>query len=113
MHEISLMEQALKAVFKSLAQAGGKRITRVSMDVGRLSGVVPDALQFAFEALTPGTPAEGALLEIRECPAVGACEPCAKRFNIDGFDYSCPDCGGFDVDLVSGREFQLTTMEID
>ncbi|MGH7972007.1 MAG: hydrogenase maturation nickel metallochaperone HypA, partial [Limisphaerales bacterium] len=69
MHELSIMDSALTMVLERAQQAGAKRVHLVRLRIGALSGVVPDALQFAFEALVPGTLAESARLDIEDVPA--------------------------------------------
>ena len=69
MHELSIMQSALSLALDQARQAGGSRVHTIRLRIGALSGVVPDALEFAFEALAPGTPAEGAKLAIEHVPA--------------------------------------------
>ena len=67
MHELSIMQSALSVALDQARQAGASRVHVIRLRIGALSGVVPDALEFAFEALAPGTPAEGAELAIDMC----------------------------------------------
>ena len=75
MHELSIMQSALSLALDQARQAGAARVHTIRLRIGALSGVVPDALEFAFEALTPGTLAEGAQLAI---------EPCARAVLVCG-----------------------------
>ena len=65
MHELSIMQSALNQALREARRAGAARVHQIRLRIGVLSGVVPDALQFAFEALTPGTAAEGAAADDR------------------------------------------------
>jgi len=78
MHELSIMESALDLALDQAQKAGATRVHVVRLRIGTLSGVVPEALQFAFEALTPGTLAEGAALDIENIPAKFWCSACAR-----------------------------------
>ena len=69
------MQCALDQVLREARRAGAVRVHQIRLRVGVLSGVVPEALQFAFEALTAGTPAEGAILAIDDVPARFWCAP--------------------------------------
>ena len=51
----------------------------VRLRVGRLSGVVPDAMRFCFELVTAGTPLEGAALEIEQPEGRGALPDLRRR----------------------------------
>ncbi|HYG35135.1 MAG TPA: hydrogenase maturation nickel metallochaperone HypA, partial [Clostridia bacterium] len=64
MHELSIMDSALNLALDQARKAGAKRICGIRLRIGALSGVVPEALEFAFEALVTGTLAEGAKLSI-------------------------------------------------
>jgi hydrogenase nickel incorporation protein HypA/HybF len=88
-------------------------VYEIRLRVGVLSGVVPDALQFAFQALTPGTPAEGAVLTIEEVPARFWCAACLREFAPANLYSGCPDCGEPSDELRAGRELELRSMEVD
>ena len=62
MHEMGITQEVLSAVIEASERAGATRINRVRLTVGELTDIVPDSLQFAWECLTPGTFAEGAVL---------------------------------------------------
>jgi hydrogenase nickel incorporation protein HypA/HybF len=70
MHEVGLMQSTLAFALKRAADEGAQRIHRLTMRIGPLSGVVPEALEFAFEVLTQGTIAEGAGFEVERVPIV-------------------------------------------
>jgi hydrogenase nickel incorporation protein HypA/HybF len=113
MHEFSIMQSALNQALREARLAGAVRVHEIRLRIGVLSGVVPDALQFAFEALTPGTPAEGALLRIEDVPARFWCAPCQREFVSPNLYAECPDCGTPSGELRAGRELELSSMEVD
>jgi hydrogenase nickel incorporation protein HypA/HybF len=113
MHELSIMDGALNLALDEARRAGAERVYQIRLRIGALSGVVPEALQFAFEALAPGTPAEGAKLAIENVPARFWCAACAREFQSDNLFAECPDCHQFSGDLRAGREMELTSMEIE
>lgn len=107
------MESALGLALESAKQAGAQRVLVIRLRVGALSGVVPEALQFAFEALAPGTPAEGAELAIEEVPACFWCGVCANEFTADDLFAECPLCHTPSAELRAGRELQMASLEIE
>jgi hydrogenase nickel incorporation protein HypA/HybF len=113
MHELSIMESALNLALDHARQAGGSRLYGIRLRIGALSGVVPEALQFAFEALTPGTAAEGAELSIEQVPARFWCAGCAREFQSEDMFADCPDCHQPSGDLRAGREMELASLEIE
>ena len=113
MHELSVAQGLLEIIEQEARPYPGARVTRVHLRIGKLSAVVPDALRFAFEAITRGGIAEGASLEIEEVPLTIRCHQCDEVFTIDDPFMLCPRCEGFDVEMVSGRELEIKSMEID
>lgn len=63
MHEVAITESILDAI---QARLGDARVVRVKLAIGRQMAVLPEAMRFAFEACTKGTPLDGARLEIDE-----------------------------------------------
>lgn len=112
-HELSIMQSALSVALESARQAGASRVHAIRLRIGALSGVVPDALEFAFEALTPGTLAESAKLMIEDVPARFWCQACTREFQSDNLFAECPDCHALSGDLRAGREMEVASLEID
>jgi hydrogenase nickel incorporation protein HypA/HybF len=113
MHELSIMQSALSVALDEAQKAGASRVHVIRLRIGALSGVVPEALEFAFEALAPGTPAQGAQLAIENVPARFWCAPCAREFQSDDMFAECPGCHKPSGDLRAGREMEVASLEID
>lgn len=113
MHELSICEGILEVADSALKSAAVRRprVVRLNLRVGRLTAVVPDSLRFYFDLLTPGTSLEGASLEIEEVPILAHCSDCAASFEIDTPSFICPVCAGGLLEIVSGRELQLVSLE--
>ena len=113
MHEMGIMESAIEAV---LAQARGHDATQVHqivLRIGALSGVEPEALRLAFDAVVKDTPAAGADLEIETVPARGRCPNCDLEFAVDtDFVFTCPRCRRVSGELVQGRELELARIQV-
>jgi hydrogenase nickel incorporation protein HypA/HybF len=107
------MESALEQALDQARNAGARRLHVVRLRIGALSGVVPEALEFAFEALTPGTLAEGGRLAIEDVPARFWCASCAREFQADDMFADCPDCHQPSAELRAGRELELASLEIE
>jgi hydrogenase nickel incorporation protein HypA/HybF len=113
MHEFAVAQSLLEIVEQEARPYNGARVTWIKLRIGTLSAVVPDALRFAFEAITRGGIAEGAVLEIEEVPLRIRCHQCDEVFTIDDPFMLCPRCEGTDVEMISGRELEIRSMEID
>lgn len=110
MHELSLSSAVLATVIK---HAEGRRVTVVNLRIGQLRQVVPDSLEFYFEFVSRGTVCEGARLEQELVPAVLRCEPCQRQWELELPAFRCPFCGGSEVSVRSGQEFQVESIEVE
>jgi hydrogenase nickel incorporation protein HypA/HybF len=113
MHEVGIMEAALEAVLNRARVHGAQRVHRIVLRIGALSGVDADSLRFAFDAVTPGTIAAEALLEIRTVAAIARCSACDADFTAEaGAIFSCPRCCRLSGDVRQGRELELSRIEM-
>jgi hydrogenase nickel incorporation protein HypA/HybF len=109
-HELSLSSAIVNTVVK---HSGGRRVTLVNLRVGRLRQVIPDTLQFYFQFVSRDTPCEGARLEQEVVEARLRCLPCARQWEIEIPAFRCPTCGGSDVEIASGNEFEVESIEVE
>ncbi len=107
------MQSALNLALDQAREVGAGRVHTIRLRIGALSGVVPDALEFAFEALTPGTMAEGAELAIEQVPARFWCASCSREFESEDMLAECPECHNLSGELRAGREMEVASLEID
>jgi hydrogenase nickel incorporation protein HypA/HybF len=110
MHEFSV---AAAVVDTAVRHAAGRRVTAVSVRFGRLRQVVPDALDFAFGICARETLCEGAVLHQEAVPARLRCAPCAQEWDIEVPAFRCPTCGSADVSVVTGRELEVESIEVE
>lgn len=112
MHEVGLMQQALEIALEHAAQHKAQGICRITLRVGALSGVVPEALSFAFEVLTRGTIAEGADLEMETVPVICFCAACEQEFSPPDLFYECPRCQQLSTQVRRGQELEVASLEV-
>lgn len=113
MHEASLAQILIEQIHTELTRRGiTGRVHSVEVSVGALAGVVPEALSFAFEALTAATSLAGAQLVIREVPAICSCRSCGEKTTLSDLAWVCPHCGSEDIRLEGGRDLRLEAIEI-
>jgi len=113
MHEFGIAQSLLEIVEQEALPYRGSRVTRVKLLIGKLSGVIPDALRFAFEVISMGGIAEGASLVIEEVPLRIQCNQCRRVSIMDDPFLICPHCEGTDVEMIAGRELEIKDMEIE
>ena len=109
MHELSLSSAIVNTVVK---HARGRRVTVVDLRVGKLRQVIPDTLEFYFEFVARGTVCEGARLEQEVIDACLTCNSCGHEWEIEIPAFRCPQCGGSEVVIASGDEFQVESIEL-
>jgi hydrogenase nickel incorporation protein HypA/HybF len=112
MHEVSIMQSAVSTAVQQARASGGSKVHQLRLRVGALSGVVPEALEFAFEAVTQGTLAEGARLEVEHVPATCWCAECQTEFPSEDLLYECPRCHRSSHELRRGLELEIISIEI-
>ena len=108
MHELAIAESVVDTVTQRLP---GATVTCVHLEIGALSGVVPDSIRFCFDLATEGTPLAGAALEITEPPARCRCRACGAEFQPDSPVVLCP-CGSPDVAVLSGEQLTIVSVEV-
>lgn len=113
MHEMGIMQGILDASFEAARNAEKAKISLIKVTIGELTEIQASALDFAFEALSAGTMAEGAKLEQTYLEPKSACHDCGYEYTHDHFTMTCPQCGSFDVRLLQGRELQIDAIEAD
>jgi hydrogenase nickel incorporation protein HypA/HybF len=107
---LQVIEIAAASIPEDLRRA---RVARVNLAVGKLSAVVSDSLRFCFEVAAKETPLEGAELAIEEVDVVARCNACDHQWTIEEPAFSCPLCKSGNITLVSGRELDIRSIEIE
>ncbi len=115
MHEFGICRELVSAVVTEMNRLDppARCMRRVRVVVGALRQVIPDNLTFAYEVLTRGTPAEGSTLEIAAVPVTARCEQCGQVVTVEDAVFLCIACGSSRLELLSGMELYLDTLEIE
>jgi hydrogenase nickel incorporation protein HypA/HybF len=108
MHELSVTQGIVDTISERM---GDTRITGVRLEIGRLSGVLPDQVRFCFDLVCAGTALDGAWLEIVEPRGMARCQSCGVEFEPLNVLALCP-CGSADVQIRSGQELRITALEV-
>ena len=108
MHELGITQEIIAIACE---HSRGARVTRVVLEIGKLSAVLPDAVAFCFGLCSEGTAAEGARLEIVETPGRARCRECGAEVTLDRPFGQC-GCGGTDLDWLTGDELRIKEIEV-
>ncbi len=112
MHELSIAQGIVEIIRQYVPEDQEAGIRRVRIRIGRMAGVIPDSLDFCFDAMVQGTPMGGARLDIEEIPVQSCCTVCGRSFHVEGTAFSCPGCGSSDTNVISGTEIQVVEIEL-
>ena len=113
MHEMSLAEGILQLVEETARRERARQVRRVVLEIGRLSLVEPEALQFCFAAVARGSIADGAALAMIDVPGTGWCPQCAATVPMAERYGVCPACGSHHLELTGGTEMRVKEIEIE
>jgi hydrogenase nickel incorporation protein HypA/HybF len=113
MHELSVTENILEIALRHAAEAQANRITNLYLVIGQLSSIVDDSIQFYWDIITRGTPAEGAQLHFERIQTRLSCQDCKTQYQPTGEDLACPLCGGIAVKIECGEEFYLEAIDVE
>ena len=113
MHEVGITQSIVEIAEKHAREQGAAKITAITVEIGALSGVVPEAVEFCFEAVTRETMLAEARLIIERLPGRGRCRECGAETEIDRFTFVCPQCDAMALETVQGEELRIKEMEVD
>lgn len=113
MHEMALCESILQTLEAQSEQHKFTRVKRVCLEIGPLSGVEAEALRFGFDVVMRGSLAEGAQLDIIDCPAEAWCMNCAEKVPIQQRFDACCKCGSHQLQVTAGEELRIKELEVN
>ena len=109
MHELAITQSIVTTITQRMRDAP---VCRIRLEVGRLSGLVPDSVRFCFTMVAAGTTCEGARLEIDEPAGRARCRSCGAAFETGEVLPLCDGCGSADIEVEGGRELRIREVEV-
>lgn len=113
MHELSITQSIVDIVLDQAKAAEAKKVTKINLVIGELSGVVSDCVQFYFDFLKKGNVAEEATLDFKLVPVELRCRNCQTVFNPNGSAWVCPNCQGTGLEVIKGQESYVESIEVE
>ncbi len=113
MHELSIVASLFEILEEKAREQNSQKIVRVRLRVGKLSGVVPEFLETAFDLYKKDTIAAASTLEIEVVPFRVKCRKCQTVSERDDFVFTCPACGSSDLETVDGTELVLEKIDLE
>jgi hydrogenase nickel incorporation protein HypA/HybF len=109
MHELGITRSIVGIVAE---QAAGRKVTRVTLEIGKLSAVMPDAIRFCFDVVAKGGLLDGAALDIIEIAGRARCLDCGGDVDLDDIVGRCA-CGSRRLQWLAGGELNIKSMELE
>lgn len=113
MHEMTIAVSIVDIICKKAKEENAQKINNVLLEIGDLSGVMIDALEFGFEAATKNTLADGAELKINRVKGKAFCKNCNKYFYLTTEFTLCPTCDEYNIEIKQGKELNIKSFNID
>jgi len=113
MHELSIAERINNTIVNLCERSDWTRVRRIVLKVGHMRQIDPELLSFAFGVISKGTVSEGAEVSVLELPIVFICHSCGRETGSEGTVFICANCGGTNVELRSGMELTIESMEVE
>ncbi len=113
MHELAITQSLFELVMEQAKQAEARKVGKINLVIGEMTGVVSDCVQFYFDLISKETLAEGAALSFAMIPARAQCRGREQLFTLKEFDWTCPHCGGNRLQIVAGKELFVESIEVE
>jgi hydrogenase nickel incorporation protein HypA/HybF len=113
MHELSIVETMVSMVLEMAKEKNAKKVLRVYLVIGELSGVLNEAVELYFSMLTKDTIAAGAELFFTRPPTQVRCRNCQTVYSPVNLKISCPNCKEQKIEIISGRELYIDSLDIE
>jgi hydrogenase nickel incorporation protein HypA/HybF len=112
MHELSLLENVREILENHALKQNFSRVTKVTLEIGKLSSIEPDALRFGFDVVMKDSLAENAELIISELSGLGLCQQCQQQIEMETLYDPCAFCGSPFVKVIQGAEMKIKDLSV-
>jgi len=113
LHEFSITQSILSIALEKANAANASRVIKINLVIGELSGIVDECVEFYFDFLNKDTIAAQASLSFHHPPTRLRCHNCATVFSPDNLDWACPNCHQQAIEIISGRECYIESIEVE
>lgn len=113
MHEMSIAVSIVDIVIGAAQKEKAAVVEQVEIEIGELSGILPDFLNVCLDAASRDTLAEGTTFNIRMIKGEAECEKCGARFAYSSFMEPCPECGSYEVQAIRGDDMKVVSITVN
>ncbi len=112
MHELGIAIRIADIASRVAHREGVIHVTGINVQVGELTGIVPDLLRFSFKIAAKDTFLENSELIVHTIPAIATCPICELQFTPDGFLTICPGCDTTECSIIKGMELNVVSIAV-
>jgi hydrogenase nickel incorporation protein HypA/HybF len=114
MHELGITQTIVAIASEYVASefAAGTPVRSVTVEIGQLTAILPEAIRFCFEVCCQGTALEGASLNMTETPGLGRCRHCGAEIFL-AQPFGICTCGSSDIEIIQGQELNIKALEVE
>lgn len=113
MHELSIVMSMVDIIEDELRKSESKAVLEIELEIGTLSGVIIEAMEFALEEGAKNTIIGKSKKKIIEIRGRARCNNCSHEFNTDDLFTPCPECGSFDSKIIQGEELRVKSIVVE
>lgn len=113
MHELSIAMGIVKIAQDETLKAHAKSVLKIEIEIGALSGIALDSLNFVWPSAVKDTVLEQAKKEITIIPGKGICADCNTTYDMENVYDACPNCGGHLRGIIAGKELRVKSLEVE
>ena len=114
MHEMGIILHLAKSLEETAREEQIKKITRVTLEVGEVSGIMTDYFVDCRNYFRKRHPVlDTAELELLTIPAITFCGSCEKTYPTVQYGRTCPNCGSGETWLIQGNECIIKEIEVE
>jgi hydrogenase nickel incorporation protein HypA/HybF len=112
MHELSIVMSIIDIAERQASQAKATCVDEIELDIGTLSGIEFEALEFAWMEGVRRTILENAVRRINRIEASADCIDCGNSFPVQHYYDPCPVCGGHLINITRGKELRVRSLVV-
>lgn len=112
MHELSIVMSIVDLANQEVQKAEASRVETIELEIGTLSGVEMEALDFAWQSSVTNTVLENAERIVHRPEGKAKCSQCGHTFATENYFDPCPKCGEFFNEIIRGKELRVKTLTL-
>lgn len=113
MHELSIIHSIVNAAAEAVAaEAGPMQVEAIDLEIGELSGVVVESIEFLWTAAVADTVLDGAECRIHRMEGAAVCSACEREFVLHELFAPCPHCGQYFKTITRGENLLIRSLTL-